>query len=183
MARGPESLALELRRTLLEERAESFLRVRHREQAILQLTFEGKAFVHRHLGPLGHGSLDETDGPPGVLRVGETGRERHRLLPELRFREDAVEQTPVEGLLRGDHAPRRHQVDRAALSDEPWKALGASGPREDAERNFWQAQPPGAVGGESQIRRQGDFKTATEVEAVDRGDEEPRSTIHFVQRL
>src|SRR3989475_1390348 len=183
MARGPESLALELRRTLLEERAESFLRVRHREQAILQLAFEGKAFVHRHLGPLRHGSLDETDRPPRVLRVGETGRERHRLLPELRFREDAVEQTPVEGLLRGDHAPRRHEVDRAALSDEPWKALGASGPREDAERDLRQAHPPGAVGGDAQIRRHRDFKTATDAVAVDRGDEEFRSALHFVQRL
>src|SRR2546426_937757 len=60
MARGPESLALELRCTFLEERAESFLRVRHREQAILQLAFEGKAFVHRHLGPLRHAPSDAT---------------------------------------------------------------------------------------------------------------------------
>src|SRR2546430_16703797 len=99
MARGPESLALELRRTLLEERAESFLRVRHREQAILQLAFEGKAFVHRHLGPLRHGSLDETYRPPRLLRAGETGLERHRLLLELCFLVDAVEQYPFAGLL------------------------------------------------------------------------------------
>src|SRR5919197_5261370 len=84
-------LALEFRRSLFEERLESFLGVRHREQSVLQLPFEGQALVHGHFDPFRHGPLDEADRAPGVLRIREPLCEGHRLFPELRPREDAVE--------------------------------------------------------------------------------------------
>src|SRR6266705_6907556 len=127
MARRSESLALELGCALFEERAESFFGVRHREEAILQFPLEGEAFVHRHLRPFRHRPLDEPDRPAGMLRISEPLREGHRLVPELRPRTPAVEQAPVEGFFRGDHAPCRHQVDRSTLPNESWEALRAPG--------------------------------------------------------
>src|SRR5438046_3543688 len=145
MARRSESLALELGRPLFEERAESFFGVRHREEAVLQLPLEGEALVHRHLRPFRHGPLDEPDCPAGMLRIGEPFREGHRLVPELRPREHAVEQAPVEGVFRGDHAPRRHEVDRSTLPADPGTSLDAYASKRDTEGDLRYSDPPSAI--------------------------------------
>src|SRR3989442_1186638 len=131
--RSRTSLPLEGRLSLLEECAEALLRIGHREEAILQFAFEGEALVHRHLEAFRDGPLDEANRASGVLRIRQAFCEGHRLVPELRPREDAVEQAPLERFLRGDHAARRHQVDRAALPDEPRQPLRAAGPGEYAQ--------------------------------------------------
>src|SRR2546422_499177 len=123
--RSRTSLPLEGRLSLLEECAEALLRIGHREEAILQLAFEGEALVHRHLEAFRDGPLDEANRASGVLRIRQAFCEGHRLVPELRPREDAVEQAPLERFLRGDHAARRHQVDCAALPDQPASSFEA----------------------------------------------------------
>src|SRR3989475_1735095 len=182
---GPSSgsLALELGCELFEERAESFFGVHHREQAVLQLPLEGEALVHRHLRPFRHGPFNEPDRPAGMLRIGEPFRESHRLVPELRPREHAIEQAPVEGVFRGDHAPRRHEVDRSTLPDEPWEALRAPGSRQDTEGDLRQSDPPGAVGGDTEVCRHRDLEATANAVAVDRRDEELRCALHLVQDL
>src|SRR5713226_3607319 len=97
--RARRSLALERGFAFLEERAEPLLRIGHREEAILQFAFEREAFVHRHLGPFRHGPFDESDRARGVLRIRQALRKGHRLLPELRSREDTVEEAPIERFL------------------------------------------------------------------------------------
>src|SRR5436190_639968 len=96
----------------------SVMSVVDREQSVLEFAFQCEALVERHLRPFGHGPFDESDRAAGVLRVAQTLREGHRLLPEFRPRKNAVEEAPIEGLLRGDHAAGRHEVDRAALPNE-----------------------------------------------------------------
>src|SRR5688572_27078045 len=98
MAGDERSLSLELRSALFQEGPESLLRIGHGEEPVLQLPFEGETLVERHLRPLRHGSLDESHRSSGMLRVREALREGHRLVPELRPWEDAVEQAPFEGV-------------------------------------------------------------------------------------
>src|SRR3989442_676798 len=81
--------------------------------------------------------------PRRVLRICQPLRERHRLVPELLAREDAVQEAPFERLLRGQHAARGHEVDRTALADQPREPLRAAGARQDAERDLREADPPG----------------------------------------
>src|SRR3989442_14289439 len=111
MARRSESFALELGRSLFEERAESFFGVRHREQAVLQLPLEGQALVHGHLRPFRHGPFDYPDRPGRMLRRGETFRASHRLVPELRPRDAAIEKAPVEGRVCGDDSALHPQLE------------------------------------------------------------------------
>src|SRR3989440_9536504 len=118
-----------------------------------------------------------------MLRIGEPFRESHRLVPELRPREHAIEQAPVEGVFRGDHAPRRHEVDRSTLPDEPWEALRAPGSRQDTEGDLRQSDPPGAVGGDTEVCRHRDLEATANAVAVDRRDEELRCALHLVQDL
>src|SRR2546422_11346606 len=87
--RSRTSLPLEGWLSLLEERPEALLRIGHRKEAVLQLAFEGEAFVHRHLEAFRDRPLDETGRASGVLRIRPTFREGHRLLPEPRPRGDA----------------------------------------------------------------------------------------------
>src|SRR5438128_11735350 len=122
--RNRGSLALEHWLAFLEERPEPFLRIGHREEAVLQFPLEGKPFVHRHLESFHDGSLDEADCARGVLRIRQALRERPRLVPELRAREYAVQEAPVPRLFRGDHPTRRHHIARPALADETPDALG-----------------------------------------------------------
>src|SRR5207245_11542983 len=158
--RSRSSLPLEGWLSLLEERAEALLRIGHREEAILQLAFEGEAFVHRHLESFRDRPLDETDRASGVLRIRQAFRKGHRLVPELRPREDAVEQAPLERFLRGDHAPCRHQVDPAALPDEPRQPLRTAGPAEYAQRALRPTDSPRPVRGDAKARRQADPEPA-----------------------
>src|SRR5712692_1477325 len=181
--RSRRSLALENGFAFLEEGAETLLRIGHREEAILQFAFEREAFVHRHLGPFRHGPFDESHRARGVLRIRQALRKGHRLLPELRSREDAVEEAPVERFFRGEHAPGRHEVDGPALPDQPRETLRPSGPGQDAERHFGQTNPPGAVRSQPEIRRHGDLESASDAVPVDGSDEELRRALHLVQRL
>src|SRR2546428_2591115 len=130
------SLALEHGLAFLEERPEPFLRIGHREEAVLQFPLEGKPFVHRHLESLPHGSLDEADCARGVLRIRQAPPGRHRLVPELRPPGYAGPETPIQRLFRGEHPNRRHLIDRADLADETRQALRAAGPGADAQRDF-----------------------------------------------
>src|SRR2546425_7727004 len=174
------SLALEHGLAFLEERPEPFLRIGHREEAVLQFPLEGKTLVHRHLESFRDGSLDEADCPGGMLRIREALRERHRLVPELRAGGYAVQEAPVERLFRRQHPTGRHQIDRAALADEAREALRAAGPGEDAQGDFRQPDSPRAVRRESEVRRHRDLKAAADTMAVDRGDEQLRRAFHFV---
>src|SRR5437867_10017396 len=158
--RSRTSLPLEGWLSLLEERAEALLRIGHREEAILQLAFEGEAFVHRHLEAFRDRPLDEADRASGVPRIRQAFRKGHRLLPELRPREDAVEQAPLERFLRSDHAACRHQVDRAALPDEPRQPLRPAGTGEYAQRDLRQTDSPRPVGGDAEVRRHGNLEAA-----------------------
>ena len=118
-----------------------------------------------------------------MLRIRQGLREGHRLLPEFRPREDAVEEAPFEGVLRRDHAPGRHEVDCAALADEAGEPLGPAGSRQDAEGDLWQADPPCAVGCDPEIRRHRDLEAAADAVSVDRRDEQLRRALHLVQDL
>src|SRR5439155_25983321 len=149
--RSRTSLPLEGWLSLLKERAEALLRIGHREEAILQLAFEGEAFVHRHLEALRDRPLDEADRASGVLRICQAFRKGHRLLPELRPREDAVEQAPVERFLRSDRAACRHQVDRAALPDEPRQPLSPAGPGEYGRRDLRPTESPRPAGSHAEV--------------------------------
>src|SRR2546428_153025 len=130
------SLALEHGLAFLEERPEPFLRIGHREEAVLQFPLEGKPFVHRHLESFHDGSLDEADCARGVLRIRQAPPGRHRLVPELRPPGYAGPETPIQRLFRGEHPNRRHLIDRADLADETRQALRAAGPGADAQRDF-----------------------------------------------
>src|SRR2546426_392574 len=145
-----KSLALEHGLAFLEERAEPFLRIGHREEAVLQFPLEGKPFVHRHLESFHDGSLDEADCARGVLRIRQALRERHRVVPELGAREYAVQQAPLQRLFRGEHPTGRHQIDPPALADETRQALRAAGPGEDAQSDFRQPDSPRAIRRESE---------------------------------
>src|SRR5438093_6850505 len=90
--RSRTSLPLEGWLSLLEERAEALLRIGHREEAILQLAFEGEAFVHRHLEALRDRPLDEAYRPGGVRRRCRPLPNCQRLLPHRLPGEAAVAQ-------------------------------------------------------------------------------------------
>ena len=118
-----------------------------------------------------------------MLRIRQAFRKGHRLLPELRAREDAVEQAPLERFLRSDHAACRHQVDRAALANEPRQPLRTAGAREYAQCDLRQTDSPRPVGGDAEVRRHRDLEAASHTVTVDRGDEELWGALHLVQNL
>src|SRR5207249_3948769 len=97
--------------------------------------------------------------------------------------EHAVEQAPVEGVFRGDHAPRRHEVDGAALPDEPGEPLRAPSSRQYTEGDLRQSDSPGAIGGDAEVCRHRDLEATANAVAVDRGNEELRCALHLVQDL
>src|SRR5213593_4654762 len=99
LARGAVSLPLEDGLSLLEEGAEAFLRVRHREQAVLQLPLEGEALLDRHLHPLDDGPLDQAHRAARVVRVRQVLRVPHRLVHERARVPHAVHETPLERLV------------------------------------------------------------------------------------
>src|SRR2546422_3575977 len=132
--RGGVSLPLEDRLALLEERLEPLLRVRHREQTVLEFPLEGEALLDRHLHPLDDGPLDQAHGAARVLRVREPLRVLHHFVHEDVRVPNAVHEPPLERLVRREGPARHHHVDRLRFPDETRQPLAPARPGEDAER-------------------------------------------------
>src|SRR2546428_1714778 len=187
-APGGVSLPLEDRLPLLKERAEAFLRVRHREQAVLQLPLEGEALLDRHLHPLDDGALDQAHRAARMVRIREPLRVRHRLVHEGVRVPHAVHEAPLERLVRCEGAAGRHEIDRPRLPDEPREPLRAARPWKDAEGDLGE---PDLVlplrvrtpRHEAQVAREGDLEPASNAVPVQRGDEELRGLLELVERL
>src|SRR5262245_11905347 len=145
--------ALESWGTLLGVGAQALLRVLRLEQPLLQLALERQRVLERHLGPGDDAALDEADRLARLVRRAEPPGVLEDLLPEAVRLEDVRHQAEGESLLERERAPGRHQLERPRPAEQPRQTLRAARAGEDAQRDLRQADRPGPLPGDADVRR------------------------------
>ena len=93
-----------------------------------------------------------------------------------------VSEPGVLGLRRGKRLAGQHHVERRFQADQPRHALSATGARDDAQREFRQAEAR-AFGSDTVVARDGGLQSAAHHGAVHGGDHRDRAVLDQSQHL
>src|SRR5229473_592081 len=166
------SPSLEHRLALLVEGADAFAAVFRPDQPIIRLDLEHEAAFQIHLQTVMDRLLGLADRQRRV--AADPRRRFHRLRHQLGARAQAVDDAPVERLLRPERKPGEDDLLGAPLADRARQQLRAAGARHDPQRHLGEREARlgyriGEVAGERHLQPAGEGM------AVDRRDHRQRA--------